>query len=95
MGIQYGRSKSLKGYDCAGVSKFLKSNDPFINRAEANILTFRYLMMENNNNLVLNYLKIAMSQWVITSEVRTRLYHCARVIRLRYRNTRVWCLSVR
>lgn len=60
-----------EGHECDGVSKFQYIDNPFIHKAEVNILMFKQLMMKNeNNNSAINYLQNALSHLVITSEAR-------------------------
>lgn len=61
------------------VSKFLHGKNRFIHHADVSILMARQLMMTDEDNSTLDYLKYAMSQWVITSEVRMQKQLCHNV----------------
>jgi len=66
-----GDSIFLQGHECDEISEFIGISNQFIHQADVNILLFKHLIMTHNMNTTIeDYVQKALSQWVITSEVR-------------------------
>jgi len=58
----------LEKHDCYKVSKFLQTENPFIHQADLNIIMYK-ISLKNDKFPKLDFVKKAISHWVVTSEV--------------------------